>query len=122
MSVDVWLDLDGELLPIQQYIEVCAAIARQSHCLAEKLKPRVLESDQMNKQQHELIALPAAGPHPPPDQLPLAIESGVDGRSLHAHVERNFNLADTIRKHYREDPIFAKILARPKVCNTLASG
>jgi len=64
VSTDVWLDLDGELLPIQRYIEVRTAIARQSRHLAEKLKPHVLESDQMNEQRHELIAQPAAGPHP----------------------------------------------------------
>ena len=87
VSTDAWLNPDGELLPVSRYVEVCAATARRSRCLAKKLEQRVLESDQMNEQPRELTAQPVASENMPPDLLPLAIESGVDGESLRACVE-----------------------------------
>ena len=68
----------------------------------------------MNGQPHELTVQPVASEHTPSDQLPLAFESGVDGKSLHAHIEQNFNLVDTVCKYYHEDPTFAKVLAHPE--------
>ena len=87
VSTDTCLDPDGELLPIWRYVEVCAAAARQSHWLAEKLEQCVLKSNQLNEQPCELTAQPVASEHTPSDQPPLAFESGVDGKSLHAHIE-----------------------------------
>ena len=74
----------------------------------------MLESDQMNERPHESTMQPAASEHMPSDQPPLAIESGADGKSLCAHVEQNFNLADMVCKYYREDPTFTKVLAHPE--------
>ena len=85
VSADTQLDPDGELLPVRRYVKVHAATARRSCCLAKKLEQRVLESDQMN--ERELTAQPVVSENTPPDQPPLAIESGADGESLHAHVE-----------------------------------
>ena len=68
----------------------------------------------MNERPCELTVQPVASENMPPDQPPLAIESEADGESLCAHVERNFNLADTVCKYYQEDPTFAKVLAHPK--------
>ena len=48
VSANAKLDPDAELLPVQQYVELCSAVARRSHCLAEQVKQRVLNSDQMN--------------------------------------------------------------------------
>ena len=79
-----------------------------------KLEQHVLESDQMNKWPCESTTQPVESDHMPSDQPPLAFESGVDGKSLCAHIEQNFNLADTVCKYYHEDPTFAKVLAHPK--------
>ena len=68
----------------------------------------------MNEQPCKSTVQPVVSENTPPDQPTLAIESGVDGESLRAHVERTFNLADTVRKYYCEDPTFAKVLAHPK--------
>ena len=114
VSADTQLDLDGELLPIRRYVKVHAATARRSCRLAKKLEHHVLESNQMNERPCESTAQPVASENMPPDQLPLAIKSGADRESLRARVERTFNLADTIRKYYREDPTFAKVLANPR--------
>ena len=87
VSADTCLNPDGELLPVWRYIEVRATAARQSCCLAEKLKQHVLESDQMNEWPRESTAQLVASEHAPSDQPPLAFESGVDGKSLRAHIE-----------------------------------
>ena len=38
MSSDMRLDPDGDLLPVQWYVELCTAAARWSHCLAEQVE------------------------------------------------------------------------------------
>ncbi len=48
VSADSRLDMDGELLPIQWYVELCTAAARRSRRLAERVEQRVLDSDVMN--------------------------------------------------------------------------
>ena len=48
ISADVKLDPNGELLPIQCYIELCSAVDRWSRHLAEQTDQRVLDSDQLN--------------------------------------------------------------------------
>src|SRR6266481_3627944 len=47
------------------------------------------------------------------DDEPVAFTSGADGQSLRAHVERDINLARLVRRYYREDPVFLKILSQP---------
>ena len=93
MSADAWLDPDRELLHVQQYVELCAAAARQSCHLAEKLKQHVLKSNQMNEQPAESPMRLDVSPCQLSDDMPLAIESGADGESLCTHVEKDINLA-----------------------------
>ena len=50
---------------------------------------------------------------PDDDNSPLAIWAGANGQSLHTHVEWQVDLTRIVRKHYREDPVFAKILVHP---------
>ena len=107
MSADMKLDPDGELLPVQLYVELCSAAARWSRCLAEQTEQRVLNSIQLNT---EFSPIPMG-----PDEYdsPLAIQARADGQSLHTHVEQQVDLAHIVQKHYREDPVFAKILVHP---------
>jgi len=100
------LDPDGELLPIQRYAELRSAAARRSHWLAKQTEQRITDSNQMN-------AGPDVSQEEAADDSPLAIQAGADGPSLRAHVEQNVDLARLVRKHYCEDPVFAKILAHP---------
>ena len=76
MSADAKLDPDGELIPVQQYAEMCTAATRRSTCLAEKAEQQVLDSDQMNNQVDDTVA------DPDPDDDPPAFMSGADGQSL----------------------------------------
>ena len=48
------------------------------------------------------------------NDAPLVFESGTDGQSLHMHVEQEFDLMQIVRRSYRKDPLFAKILAHPE--------
>ena len=88
MSADSRLDLDGELLPIQQYIELHTAAARWSCHLAEHAKQQVLDSDAMNDD-----VVTVSDEVPAPDDEPIAFTSGANGQSLRAHIERDINLA-----------------------------
>ena len=104
MSAEVKLNPNGELLPIQCYIELRSAVARQSCCLAEQMEQCVLDSIQLNA---ESSPIPMG---PDDDNLPLAIQAGANGQSLCTHVEWQVDLARIVQKHYHEDPVFAKIL------------
>ena len=87
VSADVKIDLDGELIPVQQYAEMCTAATRQSTHLAEKAEQQVLDSDQMNNQVDDTVADPDSDDDPP------AFTSGADRQSLHVSIERDINLA-----------------------------
>ena len=53
-------------------------------------------------------------PSKPSDDAPLAFESGADGQSLRTHVEWDFNLAQIVRRSYRKDPLFDKVMVHPE--------
>src|SRR6266481_700406 len=108
VSADSQLDLDGELLPIWWYVELCTAAARRSRRLAERVEQRVLDSDAMNDDVGTML-----DEVPAPDDEPIAFTSGANGQSLRAHVERDINLARLVRRYYREDPVFSKVLSQP---------
>ena len=67
VSVDAKLDPNGELLPVQRYIELCSAAARRSCRLVEQTEQRVLDSIQLNA---ESSPIPMG---PDDNDLPLAI-------------------------------------------------
>ena len=67
----------------------------------------MLDSAELNQGTTEV-------PSEPSDDAPLASESGMDGQSLRTHVEREFDLAQIMRRSYRKDPLFAKIMTHPK--------
>ena len=76
VSADAKLDPDGELLPIQHYVELRSAVARQSRHLAEQMEQRVLDSIQLNAESSPIPV------RPDKDDSPLAIWAGADGQSL----------------------------------------
>ena len=107
VSADAKLDPDGELLPVQRYIKLRLAAARWSRHLVEQTEQRVLDSVQLNAKSSPIPV------GPDDDNSPLAIRAGADGQSLRTHIEQQVDLARIVRKHYREDPVFAKILVHP---------
>ena len=107
VSADAKLNPDRELLPVQHYVKLRSAVARWSHHLAEQTEQCVLDSVQLNT---ESSPIPVG---PDKDDSPLAIRAGADGQSLHTHIEQQVDLTRIVRKHYRKDPVFAKILVHP---------
>src|SRR6266481_9966759 len=95
---------------MQQYVELHSAAARRSHRLAEKVKQRIVDSEQMNEWVLDVPSMPSEMN----DDMPLAVKSGADGQSLRVHVERDIDLVSIVRKFYHEDPMFSKILAQPE--------
>ena len=110
MCADTKLDPDGELLPIQRYVKLRSAVARWSRHQAEQTEQRVLDSVQLVQLNAESSPIPVV---PDDDDSPLAMRAGADGQSLHTHIERQVDLTCIVRKHYHEDPVFAKILVHP---------
>ena len=119
VSADAKLNPNGELLPIQCYVKLRSAAARWSCHLAEQTEQRVLNSVQLNAESSPIPV------EPDKDDSPLAIQAGANGQSLCTHIEQQVDLAHIVQKHYREDPVFAKILTHPdahqqfRVCDGL---
>ena len=67
----------------------------------------MLDSAELNQGTAEV-------PSKPPNDAPLAFESGMDGQSLHTHVEREFDLTQIVHRSYRKDPLFSKIMVHPE--------
>ena len=107
VSVDAKLDPEAKLLPVWWYIEICSAAARRSHCLAGRVEQKVLGSAELNQGTAEV-------PSEPSNDAPLAFKSGTDGQSLRTHIEREFDLTQIMRRSYRKDPLFAKIMVYPE--------
>ena len=59
VSADAQLDPDRETLPVQRYVELCSAAARRSRRLAEKVKQRIVDSEQMNEWTLSVPSMPS---------------------------------------------------------------
>ena len=86
VSADTKLDPDGELLPVQCYVELHSAVARRSRRPAEQTEQCVLDSIQLNAKSSPIPV------GPDEDNSPLAIWAGADGQSLRIHVEQQVDL------------------------------
>ena len=86
MSPNARLNPDGELIPIQQFAEMCTTATRRSTHLAEKAEQHVLDSDQMNNEVVDSVA------NLDSDHDPPAFMSRSDGQSLCICIERDVNL------------------------------
>ena len=78
VNADIWLDSDGELLPTDCYMEVCAAVTRWSKCLAEKQESCHIEAEILNDGDKEL--LPSENTSSSGDVATIA--AGNDSKSL----------------------------------------
>ena len=48
VNADIWLDPDGELLPTNHYMKLCAAVTRRSKCLAERQESHHIKAEILN--------------------------------------------------------------------------
>ena len=111
VNADIRLDPDGELLPIDHYMEICAAATSQSKHLAKRQESHHIEAKILNASDKK---------SPPSEDTSLtddvtAIAASNDGKSLWTHVEETMDLQAIVKNTYHTDTICAKIIAQPDV-------
>ena len=88
VNADIRLDPDGELLPTDRYMELCAAATRWSKCLAEWQESCHIKAKILNASDKQ--SLPSEDTSSTDDVT--AIAAGNDGKSLWTHVEETMDL------------------------------
>ena len=78
VNADIWLDPDGELLPTNRYMELCAAAIRQSKHLAERQESCHIEAKILNAGEEKSPPLEKTSST---DDV-TAIAAGNDSKSL----------------------------------------
>ena len=109
VNVDIRLDPDGELLPTDCYMELHAAVTRQSKHLAKRQESRHIEAKILNASDRKSL---------PSEDTSLtdgvtAIAASNDGKSLWTHIEETMDLQAIVKNTYHKDMICAKIIAQP---------
>ena len=109
VNADIRLDPDGELLPTDRYMELCAAATSRSKWLAKRQESRHFEAEILNAGDKQ---------SPPSEDTSSAddvttIAAGNDSKSLRTHVEETMDLRAIVKNAYRKDMICAKIIAQP---------
>ena len=109
VKADEILDPDGELLPVERFVEVRTNAIRKSRRLKDKPSEAVAESVVINNTNTARDN--SSGPE---DDDVVAINSGNDRESLHARIEQSFDLTSKVKRAYRRDKLYSKILEKPK--------
>ena len=107
--MDEILDPDGDLAPIQQFVEIQNHVIRRSQRLQEKTPTARLESQMLNETFNNIPEEQEIS-----DKDTIAYTSGSNGKPLLASIEKEFDLYQVIKKFYRQDKIYSKILENPK--------
>ena len=108
VNTGIWLDPDGELLPTDHYMEVHAAVTRQSKCLAKRQESHHIKAEILNASDKG--SLPSENTTSADDVT--AIAAGNDGKSLQTHVEETMDLWAIIKNAYHKDMISARIVTQ----------
>ena len=103
------LDPDGDLAPIQWFIEIWNNAIRQSQRLQEKIPAVWLESQMLNETFNNV---PVEWEQE--DNDTITYMSANSGKPLLMMIEIEFNLNKIIMKFYWQDKIYSKILENPK--------
>jgi len=108
VTADVQLDPEGEDLPWNQVVEL-RAITMCNRTLRESTEERVIQAQEL-----------AATDRSKDDSLDnnndndlTLFESLVPGPELHEHVEKVSDFIDKVKKGYKEDDMFSKIIKEP---------
>ncbi|KIJ51773.1 hypothetical protein M422DRAFT_244121 [Sphaerobolus stellatus SS14] len=111
INIDVWLDPDGDTLPVDRYVEMAAnreirvsAAARHTNRLKERPEPREEEVDQSALPEGEHIDSNNE------DDV-LVFNSGADKVNLPQHIEGDNSFLDLVRNNYVNDNLLAKVVA-----------
>ena len=109
VNADIRLDPDGELLPTDCYMELCAAVTRWSKQLAKRQESHHIEAKILNAGDRQS---PPSKDTSSIDDI-TAIAAGNDSKSLQTHVEETMDLRAIVKNAYCKDTICVKIIAQP---------
>ena len=98
IKADELLDPDGELIPIQQFIEIQNNAIRKSQRLQEKTPTPRLEGQMLNGTFKNIPVEQETE-----DNDIIAYTPGSNRKPLLKSIEKDFDLNDTIMKFYRQD-------------------
>ena len=109
VKADEILDPDGDLAPVQRFVEIQSQAIRRSQRLQERTPAARLESQMLNETFNNI-----------PEEQEITNEdtiiytAGSNGKPLLASIEKEFDLNQIIRKFYWQDKMYSKILENPK--------
>ena len=109
VKVDKILDLDGDLAPIQSFVEIRNNVIRRSQRLQERTPTARLESQMLNETFNNIPIEQETE-----DKDTIVYTSGSNGKPLLTLIEKEFDLNQIIIKFYWQDKIYSKILENPK--------
>ena len=90
VKADEVLDPDGELLPVERFVEIQSNAIRKSRRLRDKPSDAVAESVAINNTNTTINTGSSTD-----DDNVITIHSGNDKESLHACIEQSFNLTQS---------------------------
>ena len=110
VNADKRLDPEGKTLPTERFVEIRTAGLRHSECLKDKPQQHVVESNDMNK---------GGETRPSPIDMDdvedmCVMDTGPDGSTLRAHVEKALDITRVIKMNYGKDSTFSKVLQNPE--------
>ena len=109
VKADEILDPDGDLAPIQWFVEIWNQVIRWSQRLQEKTPTGRLESQMLNETFNNIPEEKEIS-----DEDTIIYTSGSNGKPLLASIKKEFDLNQVIEKFYQQDKIYSKILENPE--------
>ena len=98
IKADELLDLDGDLAPVQRFVEIQNNAVRRLQRLQEKIPAAQLESQMLNVSFNN-----APVEQEPEDNDTITYTSGNNRKPLLMLSEKEFNLNKTIMEFYQQD-------------------
>ena len=109
VKADKVLNPNGELLPVERFIEIWNNALRQSCIIQDKPSNTVAENVVLNNTNKNTDSVRSLD-----NEDVITINAGNDKESLHIHIEQEFDLTSTIKQAYQKDKLYSKILEKLK--------
>ena len=101
--MDKTLDPDGDLAPIQRFVEIRNNAIRRSQRLQERTPTVRLESQMLNETFNNIPVEQKTE-----DKDTIIYTAGSNGKPLLASIKKELHLNQIIMKFYRQDKIYSK--------------
>ena len=109
IKADEILNPDGDLVPIERFIEIQTNATRRSRQLQDHTEPAVTESKELNQIPTRPLSVVVSD-----NDNVVATNTGNDKTLLLVKVGETFNLAKAVRHAYRKDNLYSNILEKPR--------